>query len=203
MSHDDEDRVPPKRVRLEKLQEAHVPALKRLDHACAEMYWALGFDAAEVPTRTTEEFYVMPKFHAVRVAEADYVAAGFIAWRDEAPGVIYLEEIEVAPEYQRFGIGRKLLERAFEESREGGFHEMVLRSWKKAEFAQKFYASFGFREVGPDAPEKVREWLADKTDGGRPFLRPGEVVLWASIPGAPESDEPDESEEPEPEPEPE
>jgi GNAT superfamily N-acetyltransferase len=184
----DDERTRPKKIRISKLQEVHIAHLKRIDHECAEMYWNLGFDAAEVPTRTTEEFYVMPKFHAVRVAEADYVAAGFAAWRDEAPGVVYLEELAVAPEYQRFGVGRTLVNRAFEEAREGHFHEMVLRSWKKAEFAQKFYAALGFHEIDDAAPARVKEWLAEKTDGGRPFLRPGEVVLWVSIPGADDAD---------------
>lgn len=178
----DEERMPPRKVRISKLQEAHIAPLKRIDHASCERYWELGFDAAEVPVRTTEELYVMPKFHAVRVAEADDEAAGFAAWRDEAPGVIYLEEIAVDPALQRFGIGRRLIERLFEEAKEGSFGEVVLRSWKKADWAQAFYKKLGFHEVGDDAPPKVKEWLEEKTAGGRPFLRPGEVVLWASIP---------------------
>ncbi|NUP04669.1 MAG: GNAT family N-acetyltransferase [Polyangiaceae bacterium] len=167
---------------MSKLQEAHIDALKRIDHACCEMYWELGFDAAEVPTRTTQDFYAMPKFHAVRVAEADYDPAGFAAWRDEAPGVIYLEELAVHPAYQRFGIASKLMERLFEEAREGDFGEVVLRSWERAGWAQAFYRRLGFRPIDDDAPAKVRDWLAEKTDGGRPFLKPGEVVLWGSVP---------------------
>lgn len=189
----DDERTPPRKVRMLKLEEIHVPILKKIDRACAEMYWELGFDAAEVPTRTTEEFYVMPKFHAVRVAEADYEVAGFAAWRDEAPGVVYVEEIAVAPEYQRFGIGRRLIERAWEETTES-FREMVLRSWQKAEFAQKFYAKLGFKPIDDSAPQRVRDWLAEKTEGGRPFLKPGEVVLWAPIPRAAEEVEEEEPE---------
>ncbi|MBK6516394.1 MAG: GNAT family N-acetyltransferase [Polyangiaceae bacterium] len=179
---DQEERKPPNKIRISKLQEVHVGPLKRIDRECAEQYWELGFDAAEVPIRTTEEFYVMPKFHAVRVAEADYETAGFAAWRDEAPGIIYLEEIAVEPAMQRFGVGRKLMERLFEEAKEGDFGEVVLRSWKKAEWAQAFYKKLGFKEIGDDAPPKVKEWLEEKTAGGRPFLRPGEVALWAPIP---------------------
>ncbi len=188
----DDERVPPKRVRLEKLQEVHVPDLRQVDHACAEQYWALGFDAAEVPVRTAGDFYHLPRHHAVRVAEADYKVCGFSAFRDEAPGVAYLEDVSVHPEYQRFGIGRKLVEHVFEEARAANLSQVVLRVWDKAEWAKAFYVSLGFRPIGDDAPAKVREWLALKTEGGRPFLRPGESAWWVNIPAAaPEEEEPE------------
>jgi len=193
-----EDRKRPKKVRITKLQEMQIVHLKRIDRSCAELYWELGFDAAEVPTRTTEDFYSLPRAHAVRVAEADDVVAGFAAWRDEAPGVIYLEELAVHPDYQRFGIGRKLIERAFEEARENSFKEIVLRTWEKASWAQKFYEKLGFHAAadGP-MPERVRVWLDEKTEGGRPFLRPGERVLWTKVPKGEEEEEEELEEEPE------
>jgi len=192
---DPDDRTPPKRVRLEKLQEVHVPHLLKVDRASAEQYWALGFDAAEVPVRTNAEIYRLPKAHSVRVAEADYVVAGYSAFRDEAPGVAYLEEIAVHPDYQRFGIGKKLIEQVFEEARAANLRELVLRRWDKAEWACAFYDSFGFKPIDDGAPTKVRGWLAEKTDGDRPFLRPGESALWVAIPKGNEPDEEDDEEE--------
>lgn len=193
MAEQDDERVRPKKVRFSKLQEVHVAHLRRIDQASAEQYWAIGFDAAEVPTRSTQEFYAMPKFHAVRVAEADYVVAGFIAWRDEAPGVLYIEDIGVAPEYQRFGIATALIGKLDEEAREGRFTEVVLRCWLKADWAQAFYKKLGFKDLqaSADVPEKVREWYGEKTEGGRPFLRPEEVVMWRAIPPAPVEEEVD------------
>lgn len=176
-----DDRTPPKKIRISGLQDVHITDLKKIDQVTSEAYWAVGFDAAEVPVRTTQDFYAMPKYHAVRVAEADYVVAGFAAWRDEAPGVVYLEQISVHPDYQRFGVATKLMQRLYEETREG-FGEVVLRMWSKAVWARAFYAKLGFQEIDDAAPPKVRAWLDDKTDGGRPFLRPGEVALWATIP---------------------
>ena len=194
---DDDERTPPKRVRLEKLQEVHVPDLLKIDRAAAEEYWALGFDAAEVPVRTSGELYRLPKQHAVRVAEADYVVAGFSAFRDESPGVAYLEEISVHPDYRRFGIGRRLIEHVFEEARAANLKELVLRRWDRAEWAVAFYDKLGFKPIDEQAPERVQGWLAEKTEGGRPFLRPGESALWVSIPKAPDAEE---EEEPEDEP---
>lgn len=200
MTTTDDDRTPPKRVRLEKLQEVHVSELLKIDRAAAEEYWALGFDAAEVPVRTNGELYRLPKHHAVRVAEADYVVAGFSAFRDEAPGVAYLEEISVHPDYRRFGIGRRLIEQVFEEARAAHLKELVLRRWDKADWAVAFYDKLGFMPIDDRAPERVRAWLAEKTDGGRPFLRPGESALWLTIPKAPEveeeEDEPEDDAEP-------
>ena len=193
---DDDERTPPKRVRLEKLQEVHVPDLLKIDRAAAEEYWALGFDAAEVPVRTSGELYRLPKQHAVRVAEADYVVAGFSAFRDESPGVAYLEEISVHPDYRRFGIGRRLIEHVFEEARAANLKELVLRRWDRAEWAVAFYDKLGFKPIDEQAPERVQGWLAEKTEGGRPFLRPGESALWVSIPKAPDAEEEESEDEP-------
>jgi len=185
---DDERRAPDK-IRISKLQEAQIEALMAIDRASAEMYYELGFDGAEVPIRTEQDFYRLPRDHAVRVAEADHEVAGYAAWRDEAPGVAYLEELSVHPDYQRFGVATKLLQRVLEEARENGFPALVLRAWDKATWAQRFYAKHGFRPLGDDAPEKAREWLAEKTADGRPFLRPGERALCLAITQPDDDDE--------------
>ncbi len=178
----DDDRKPPSKIRVTKLQEAQVASLLTVEAACTEMYYELGFDAAEVPPRSEQDFYRLPRDHAVRVVEADDEAVGYAAWRDEAPGVAYLEELSVHPAFQRFGLATKLLGRVFEEARESDFGELVLRTWDRAAWAKAFYEKAGFRPVDDSAPPKVRDWLALKTDGGRPFLRPGERALWVSIP---------------------
>jgi amino-acid N-acetyltransferase len=189
MSSEEERQGPPQKVRISKLQEAQIATLLELEQAVAALYYDIGFDAAEVPPRTEQDFYRLPRDHAVRVAEADHEVAGYAAWRDEAPGVAYLEELSVHPDYQRYGIGTKLLERVFEEARENDFRELVLRAWDKATWAQAFYKKAGFQPVDESAPEKVREWLALKTDGGRPFLRPGERALWVKVPVPAEDDD--------------
>lgn len=179
----DEERVAPTRVRLEKLQEVHVADLVKLDHAASDMYWQLGFDGAEVPAKTAGDFYRMPKGHAVRVAEADGDVAGYVAWRDEAPGVAFLAELAVHPSFQRFGIGKKLVGKVIEEAREHGFTELALRMSTKAEWAAKFYQALGFAPLdAASAPPKLKEWWDEKTvDGDKPYLRPDERVLWLDL----------------------
>jgi amino-acid N-acetyltransferase len=184
----DPEREPPQKVRITKLQEAQIPALLRVERACTAMYHEIGFDAAEVPARTEQDFYRLPRDHAVRVVEADDEVAGYAAWRDEAPGVVYLEELSVHPSYQRLGLGTKLVGRMMQEAREGGFHEVVLRIWDRASWAKSFYDKAGFGPVTEASPSKVRDWLARK-ESGQPFLRPGERVLWAAVPRPPAEDE--------------
>lgn len=188
----DDERVPPTRVRIEKLQEVHVGDLVKLDHAASQAYWDLGFDGAEVPAKTAGDFYRLARSHAVRVAEADGDVAGYAAWHDEAPGVAVLAEIAVHPALQRFGIGRKLVDRVVEEARDHGFSELALRMSTRAEWAVKFYEALGFASLEPQAalPEKLKHWWDEKTaDGDKPFLRPGERVLWKSLVTAGDDDE--------------
>jgi ribosomal protein S18 acetylase RimI-like enzyme len=179
----EEPRVRPERVRMSKLQEIHVPVLVAIDHACSERYWDLGHDAAAVPKRRESDFYKLPRTHAVWVAEADGEVAGFIAFRDEAPGVGFVEDLQVHPELQRFGIGRRLFEKAEIELRHLGFEEVVLKVWDDAEWAAAFYRALGFEPYeASSAPENVRAWREEKVDEeDRPYLQPGQSVLWRKL----------------------
>ncbi len=195
----DERRLPPKRVRFTKLQEAQVADLVRLEHATAGMYHEIGFDAAEVPPRAANDITDLPHRHSVIVAEADHVVAGYAAWRDEAPGVAYIEELGVGPDYQRFGIGKALIEKIREEAREYRITEIVLRMWERATWADGFYEKLGFAAIGDTAPLKVRSWFEAKNEG-RPMLRPGELALWAPVGAAPVVPSDDDDDIPEEEP---
>ncbi|MFO0758731.1 MAG: GNAT family N-acetyltransferase [Byssovorax sp.] len=188
-----DDRTPPSRIRTTGLQEAQLPELIQTDALCAAMYHEIGFDAAEVPMRGEHDFAMLTRNHNVRVAEADHVPAGFLAWRDESPGVAYLADVSVHPDYQRFGIATRLLEVMEDEARELRLHEMVVRCWEKATWAMAFYKRHGFSPIDDSAPPKVRGWR-DERSHGRPLTRPGEVALWAPIKPKPvlEEDEPEE-----------
>lgn len=174
---DEGERTAPERVRLSGLQEAQLQALVGVEQACTAMYHAIGFDAAEVPARTWSDLAKLPSDHDVYVAEADHVVAGYIAWRDESPGVAFVEELSVHPDFQRFGIATKLLDRVRERARELGLPYVVLRAWAKATWARAFYEKQGFVPLDDKAPERVRAWR-DEHGEVRPIARPGELVLW-------------------------
>ncbi|WP_437640915.1 GNAT family N-acetyltransferase [Sorangium sp. So ce854] len=177
-----DDRTAPKRIRVTGLQEAQLPALVALEEACTAMYHESGFDAAEVPARALSEIVALTRRHDVRVAEADDEVAGYMAWRDEAPGVAYLEELSVHPDHQRRGIATRLLAELYGRARELGMEQVVLRSREKASWAQAFYRKAGFAPIGDDAPARVRAWRSEQEASGKPLAREGVVVLWARIP---------------------
>src|SRR6185312_16819628 len=81
------------------LQEGHLADLVLLDAACAAMYHEVGFDAAEVPVRDQADFVALARRNSVRVAEIDNKVAGILAWHDESPGVAYLVDVQVHPDY--------------------------------------------------------------------------------------------------------
>ena len=177
----EEERKAPSRVRITGLQEHQLAPLVELEKACSEMYWSQGFDAAEVPARTLSDLVQLTKKHDVHVAEADDVVAGYLAWRDEAPGVAYVEELNVHPDYQRFGIATRLLAELADKARGHGIGEVLVRAWTKAAWAQGFYRQIGFREVDGAVPEKVRAWATVAEGSARPRTRAGEVLLWAPV----------------------
>lgn len=187
MSKND-DRTPPKRVRLTGLQEAQVPDLLKVEAQCAAMYYERGFDAAEVPVRTAAELAALVRQHSVHVAEADHVPAALMAWRDESPGVAYLADLQVHPDYQRFGIATKLFEQMEAEARAHGFEHIVVRCWANAPWAVAFYLRRGFVPLGDDAPAKVATWKDDRSQGN-PIARPGELLFWAAVSPAPHVEE--------------
>ncbi|AUX22756.1 amino-acid acetyltransferase [Sorangium cellulosum] len=184
-----DERTAPQRIRMTGLQEAQLPALVALEQACTAMYHDIGFDAAEVPARTLSDLVALTRQHDVRVAEVDHEVVGYLAWRDEAPGVAYLEELSVHPDHQRRGIATRLIEELRERARELGMQQIVLRSWERASWAQAFYRKAGFARLGDDAPAEVRAWRSERDASGRPLTRPGEVILWATIAPKP-SEEP-------------
>ena len=193
-----DDRTRPRRVRITGLQEQQLADLIALDHACAAQYHEIGFDAAEVPVRGAGDFSSLGRRNSVKVAEADHEVAGFMAWHDEAPGVAYLVDIQVHPDYQRFGVASALLDALREEARGHGFGHIVVRCWERAPWAMGFYKKQGFQRLDETAPEKVRGWQEEQAASGRPVTRRGETLLWVTIPPAPHADDDDEEEDDEP-----
>lgn len=180
-----DDRTPPARVRLARLQEAHLPQLQAVDAACAAQYHEAGFDAAEVPVRSAADIAHLSRYHNVHVVEADWKPAGYTAWRDEAPGVAYVEEMNVHPDFQRFGLGSRLMAAIRDDARAAGIGHVVVRVWERAPWAIAFYRKLGFVEIEADAPAPVRHWRDEKLNAGRPLTRSGETLMWQEVGPAP------------------
>lgn len=177
-----DERTAPKRIRVTGLQEAQLPALVALEQACAAMHREAGPGVAEVEARTLADLAALTRRHDVRVAEADDEVAGYLAWRDEAPGVAVLEELSVHPDHQRCGVGTRLFAELQERARELGLEQVVVRSREKASWTRAFCEKKGFEPLGDGAPVKVRAWWSEQEASGSPLTRADEVILWAAIP---------------------
>jgi N-acetylglutamate synthase-like GNAT family acetyltransferase len=174
-----DERTPPTRIRITRLQEAQLADLVAIDAACAAMLLDAGMAAELLPPRAEPDIARMVRTHDVYVAEADHVVAGYLAWRDEPPKIAHLDWLAIGPEYQRFGIATRLLREMAERCGEAGIAHAVVRCPQKGLWAQAFFGTLGFRAVGGDAPAVVTEWLEqrDAQHGGR---EPGFNVLWRS-----------------------
>lgn len=182
---DDDVREPPQRVRLTGLQEAQLHDLCEVERAGAAMYYEIGFDGAEVPLRSQLEIAKLTRDHDVIVVEADHVVAGYLAWRDESPGVAYLADLWIHPDFQRFGLGTRLVDQMFAAARGAGLKVAVVRCWERATWASSFYAKRGFVPIEGELPAALSAWLDERSAIGRPLTRPGEILLWTAVPPAP------------------
>ena len=78
---------------------------------------------------------------------------------DEESGEI--KRMYVRPEYQRKGMGRRLLEARIEEARRIGYSKIKLDSAPFAREAQAFYRKMGFRDIDPyPESEAPREYYS-------------------------------------------
>ncbi|AKT40441.1 GNAT family N-acetyltransferase [Chondromyces crocatus] len=187
------ERTPPDRIRVTKLQEAQLPALIEIEQACAAMYRDIGLDDTSWPPRTLPELVASTRDHDLLVAEADHQVVGFLIWRDEAPGVARLIHLVVHPDYQRFGIARRLLETLQDSARAHDLSHIVSSVWDRAPWALAFCREVGLQteRAGEGAPEAIQRWSEQRKTAGEELLRPGERLVWRPIPPAVEPEEED------------
>ncbi|MDP5275485.1 GNAT family N-acetyltransferase [Chengkuizengella axinellae] len=92
------------------------------------------------------------KYLGVLVAEKEGTICGYINFR--APSQLeshqHVMEIAIAihPQFQKLGIGRKLLESAYEWGRENGKQKISLRAMSSNSATIQFYHSCGYKEQG-------------------------------------------------------
>lgn len=118
---------------------------------------------------------------AFEAAEIDGVVVGVQRLRPFAPGLMWYEGLRVAPERQRQGIARAMLEAAIEEAREHGFHEIRLATRDLP--AINLFESKGFQRV-----VEVKWWRGLRIEGGEPARIPDAAdarKLWPFVSTSP------------------
>ncbi len=180
---EEEERTPPERIRTTGLQEAQLADLIRMEQAGAQLHYEAGLDSSLMTPRGEREIGALPRKHNVFVAEADHQPAGYLAWRDEQPGVAIVEALVVDPDFQRFGIGTRLLREMSEDARKHGINFAIVPCWKQATWAHAFLAVLGFKQIEGKAPEPVSRWLElqkGKTGDDPPA---GQLYFWRQTEG--------------------
>lgn len=170
---------PPSKVRITKLQELQLDAAVAIDLECKSWLHRAGVSAADDPARGLPGFGKLLRSHNVLAADADGVTAGYIAWRDESPGVAYLEEIAVKPDLQRLGIGTKLLDAVKEEARGRGLPVLITRCWTKAASGTAFLKKAGLVPLA-SSEERAGFWKQEQEAAG-PFVKEGQAALMFSL----------------------
>jgi GNAT superfamily N-acetyltransferase len=176
----EETRSRPSKVQVGRLQDRQLDGVVELENQAKQMLVAHGFQPSDVHARTVAEVVRLTKGHNVRVAEADDAVAGYLAWRDESPGVGYVEQLCVHPKFQRFKVGTKLFEAARAEAQDLNLGAMLTRCKAKAPWAQAFYARLGFKPLDAAAPAVVDTWKEEQAAKG-PLAAEGEVVLYLAL----------------------
>jgi GNAT superfamily N-acetyltransferase len=174
---------PPQRVRVAKLTETQIDAVVALDLVAKESMHRAGVPASELPARGLAGIAKLTKQHDVLAADADNAVAGYAAWRDESPGVAYLEDLAVKADLQRFGVATKLLDAVKEKAQKVGLPILVTRCWSKAGPAKAFLEKNGFVPLGQEPAEiadRVAQWREEQEAHGG-LVREGQVVLVQSL----------------------
>ena len=95
---------------------------------------------------------------------AGYLMAGVL----EAD--FHIQQMDVAPEHGRKGLGRALLRHALEQGGARGYQRAVLSTLSDVAWNARFYASEGFREwPAQDWSADMREVMAAETAAGFPM----------------------------------
>ena len=89
---------------------------------------------------------------------------GFLAAR-RINRVLHVDEMDVAFDHQRRGIGRALLDAAIAWARKAALKEVTLTTFRDLAFNRGFYASAGFVEIAPDQmSERITRILLREAD---------------------------------------
>lgn len=129
--------------------------LGQVEKAAAARFLAIGWrQIAEDDPTPARHFAARVRAGHLLVAEVDDTAIGFVFWRPLSTAV-YLEEIDVRPEWGGHGIGAALIEALAARARANGFGEIVLSTFSDVAWNAPWYARHGFRtiadaEIGPE-----------------------------------------------------
>jgi amino-acid N-acetyltransferase len=176
----DEDRTPPAKIRITRLQEAQLLDLASIDSDAAALHAEEGIAPTLFEARTDVQIASLHHGHDVYVAEADHEVAGYLAWRDEPPKIGVIAVLNVGARFQRFGVGARLLRELGERCADAGVAHVVARCPSNAPWARRFLDAMGFSPLTDPLPAPLADWR-DRHRTAGDLAAPGQTVMWRPI----------------------
>ncbi|MEN3161648.1 GNAT family N-acetyltransferase [Tistrella mobilis] len=124
-------------------------ALAAIEDAAAAQFARIGMDLGAAASD--------PAAIAARAAEGAVLAASLggrltgFAIVTVVDGNAHLAELDVAPDVQRRGIGRRLIEAVADRARAAGHHRLTLTTFRDVPWNGPWYRRLGFTEIAPAA----------------------------------------------------
>ena len=124
-------------IEFEKLKEKHLEEVLEIERLSFKDPWTKEFFKSETLSGIS-------KFYAALSGGKIVGYGGFWKAQDEADIV----NLAVSPEFRNMGLGRKILEYLLKTAKDEGIKTVHLEVRAENPYAQKLYASCGFRAVG-------------------------------------------------------
>jgi len=161
-----------------KAGREHFGAIRAIELAAFETLFAVGAVSGQATASTDAELqtYLDAGFLYAAFDDAARVigyGGGYVAGPD-----LHIGELDVHPDWQRQGIGRRIVTAMLQEARARQLDGVTLTTDRFAPFNAPFYASLGFRGVeGEACPPRLRAILDAEHAGGLDPLRRLAMVL--------------------------
>jgi GNAT superfamily N-acetyltransferase len=152
-------------VRLARL--ADIPRLQEVERQAATRFAAIGLpQATALPIMDAASHAAAIEDGRVLVAlGGDDVPIAF-AMIEAFGGAVHLREIDVVPEAQGLGLGRRLIERIIADARAAGARAVTLTTFRDVPFNAPYYMRLGFRVVDEAADERLAALRATERAAG-------------------------------------
>ena len=165
--------------RLRAARPEDLASLEAVERSAAGLFRDVGLSwIADSPTLPVE---ALERWRAAGTlwvgTDDDDRPAGFLA-ATALDGALYIDELSVAAEHQRRGIGGALLQRAIAHAQAAGYSAVALNTYRDIPWNAPFYARRGFVEIAGEAvPPALSERLArDARHGHDPARRCGMIL---------------------------
>ncbi len=156
-------------LRLARPSDAE--AMPAIERAAAEVAFATEASIDPARTRTSEDYARLIRRGHSLVAHVGEVMAGFLVAQPFSRE-LHIWEMDVAPGFQRRGIGAGLVRAAQIDARNTGYRALTLTTFRDLAWNGPFYARLGFEEVTAlDAHPRLAGELANEVDDGLPAER--------------------------------